>query len=126
VALAAYAGAAIAQGNPMKTALTATKLAIGAFIVPYVFALNPAMLFVDTSVAEVILISITSLIGIFAVSASLEGYLIKDMPWYQRIISLAGGLLLIYPGLVTDTIGICLVAVVVLLQVISKKRLKTA
>jgi len=126
VALAAYAGAAIAQGNPMKTALTATKLAIGAFIVPYVFALNPAMLFVDTSVAEVILISITSLVGIFAVSASLEGYLIKDMPWYQRIISLAGGLLLIYPGIVTDTIGICLVAVVVLLQIISKKRLKTA
>lgn len=126
VALAAYAGAAIAQGNPMKTALTATKLAIGAFIVPYVFALNPAMLFVDTTVAEVILISITSLIGIFAVSASLEGYLIKDMPWYQRIISLAGGLLLIYPGIVTDTIGICLVAVVVLLQIISKKRLKAA
>lgn len=126
VALAAYAGAAIAQGNPMKTALTSTKLAIGAFIVPYVFALNPAMLFVDTTVAEVVLISITSLVGIFAVSASLEGYLIKDMPWYQRMISLAGGLLLIYPGIATDTIGICLVAVVVLLQIISKKRLKTA
>ncbi len=122
VALAAYAGAAIAQANPMKTAITATKLAIGAFIVPYVFALNPALLFIDTSAAEVILIIITSLVGIFAVSASLEGYLIRHMPWYQRIISLAGGLLLIYPGLVTDLIGVALVAVVVLFQLVTRKK----
>ncbi len=124
VALAAYAGAAIAQGNPMKTALTATKLAIGAFIVPYVFALNPAMLFIDTSAWEVISISITSLVGIFAVSASLEGYLLSHMPWYQRIISLVGGLMLIYPGLTTDAIGIGLVAIVILFQIISKRKTK--
>jgi len=61
VALAAYAGAAIAQANPMKTAITSTKLAIGAFIVPYIFALNPAMLFIDTSISEIITITITSL-----------------------------------------------------------------
>ncbi|MBE7029984.1 MAG: TRAP transporter fused permease subunit [Ruminococcaceae bacterium] len=121
VALAAYAGAAIAQGNPMKTAVTATKLAIGAFIVPYVFALNPAMLLVDTTASEVVLIVITSLIGIFAVSASLEGYLLHRMPWYQRIFSLVGGLLLIYPGLITDTVGIGLVAIMVILQLISKR-----
>ena len=72
VALAAYAGAAIAQANPMKTAFTATKLAIGAFIVPYVFALNPAMLFIDTNAWEVVLICITSFVGIFAVSAALD------------------------------------------------------
>lgn len=123
VALAAYAGAAIAQANPMKTAFTATKLAIGAFIVPYVFALNPAMLFIETDgVFEVVLICITSLIGIFAVSASLEGYLFKHMPWYQRLLSLAGGLCLIYPGLVTDSIGLGLVAIVVAMQLISKKK----
>ena len=81
VALAAYAGAAIAQANPMKTALTATKLAIAAFIVPYVFALNPAMLFVDTNIWGVISISVTALVGIFAVSASLEGFLKTHMPW---------------------------------------------
>lgn len=122
VALAAYAGAAIAQANPMKTAFTATKLAIGAFIVPYVFALNPAMLFIDTSVWEVIQISITSLVGIFAVSASLEGYLIKNMPLYQRIISLVGGLCLIYPGLVTDTIGVGCVALVIAMQIFTGKK----
>lgn len=109
VALAAYAGAAIAQGNPMKTALVSTKLAIGAFIVPYVFALNPAMLLVDTNLAEVILISITSLIGIFGVCAALEGYVFRKMPWILRIASGVGGLMLIYPGLVTDSVGIILV-----------------
>ena len=122
VALAAYAGAAIAQANPMKTAITATKLAIGAFIVPYVFALNPAMLFIDTTVGEVILICITSLVGIFAVSAALEGYFLDRMPWYQRIISAIGGLMLIYPGLVTDSIGLALVAIVVIAQVITRKK----
>lgn len=127
VALAAYAGAAIAQANPMKTALTSTKLAIGAFIVPYVFALNPAMLFIDTTVPEIILICITSLAGIFAVSASLEGWLFDHMPWYQRLIILLGGLLLIYPGVVTDTIGLGLVAVIFIMQFVAhKKALKTA
>ena len=121
VALAAYAGAAIAQANPMKTALTATKLAVGAFIVPYVFALNPAMLFIDTTAGEVILICITSLVGIFAVSAALEGFLLQHMSWPQRLVSLAGGLLLIYPGLVTDSIGLGLVALVVAVQLFGKK-----
>jgi len=126
VALAAYAGAAIAQANPMKTALTATKLAIGAFIVPYVFALNPALLFIDTSFFEVILITITSLVGIYAVASSLQGYLLHNMTWLERIISLIGGLLLIHPEVETDIIGICLIAVVVAVQFITKKKKVTA
>ena len=91
VALAAYAGAAIAQANPMKTALTATKLAIAAFIVPYVFALNPAMLFVDTNAWEVVSICITSFVGIMGVSAALEGYLLTNIPWYWRVVIAVGG-----------------------------------
>lgn len=122
VALAAYAGAAIGQANPMKTAFTATKLAIGAFIVPYVFALNPAMLFIDTVASEVVLICITSLVGIFAVSAALEGYFLHHMKWYERIVSVVGGLLLIYPGLVTDVIGLSLVAVVFVAQILTRKK----
>ena len=125
VALAAYAGAAIAQANPMKTALTSTKLAIGAFIVPFVFALNPAMLFIDTSIWEVIQITITSLVGMFGVSAALEGYLMCRMPWYQRVMSAVGGLLLIYPGLVTDLVGLSLVGIVVVLQFIQKKKVQS-
>ena len=127
VALAAYAGAAIAQANPMKTALTATKLAIAAFIVPYVFALNPAMLFIDTNVGEVILICITSLVGIFGVSAALEGYFLRPMSVPERLLSAAGGLLLIDPGLATDIVGLCLVGAVALVQfAIVKKQPRTA
>ncbi len=123
VALAAYAGAAIAQANPMKTAITATKLAIGAFIVPYVFALNPAMLFEgNPPVHEIILICITSVIGMFGVSSALEGYLLHRMMWFERIISIAGGLLLIYPGIVTDAIGLGLIAVVIAIQLVTKNK----
>jgi len=124
VALAAYAGAAIAQANPMKTAFTSTKLAIGAFIVPYVFALNPAMLFIDTTAWEVILICITSFIGIFAVSSALEGYFLHHIPGYQRVICAIGGLMLIYPGLVTDTLGIALVAAIAVAQFATHKKMQ--
>ncbi len=122
VALAAYAGAAIAQANPMKTALTSTKLAIAAFIVPYVFALNPAMLLIDTTAPEVILICATSLIGIFGVSAALEGYLKTHMAWYERIACCAGGLMLIFPGVTTDVIGVAMVALVFFLQFAAVKK----
>ena len=124
VALAAYAGAAIAQANPMKTALTATKLAIAAFIVPYVFALNPAMLFIDTDLLEVITICATSFIGICGVSAGLEGFLLKPMNPLQRLLSAAGGLLLIVPGIVTDVMGLALVGAVAAMQIMEKKKAK--
>ena len=122
VALAAYAGAAIAGANPMKTALQSTKLAIGAFIVPYVFALNPAMLFVDTTAGEVILIVITSLIGMFGVSAGLQGFVFRSAAWWERLLAVAGGILLIYPGLATDLLGLGLVGLVVVIQYLEKRR----
>ena len=126
VALAAYAGAAIAQANPMKTAFTATKLAIGAFIVPYVFALNPAMLFIDTSFVEVVLICITAFVGIFGVSSALQGYFLHGMKWYERIITAVGGLLLIYPGIITDVVGLALVSAIFVLQLATKKKYSKA
>ena len=122
VALAAYAGAAIAQANPMKTALTSTKLAIAAFIVPYVFALNPAMLLIDTTAAEVILICVTSLVGIFGVSAALEGYLKTYMTWYARVACCVGGLMLIFPGVTTDIVGVALVGFVCVAQFAAAKK----
>lgn len=123
VALAAYAGAAIAQSNPMKTALQSTKLAIAAFIVPYAFALNPVMLFIDvTGPMQVASIIITSLVGIFGVASALEGYIFVKMNPVQRVMAAAGGLLLIDPMVLTDIIGIALVAVVIGWQVFTKKR----
>lgn len=118
VALAAYAGSAIAGANPLKTGVTATKLAIAAFIIPYIFALNPAMLFINTTWYEVLLIIITSLVGMFGVAIGMQGYVKGKVHWALRFVSVAGGLLLIYPGIVTDTIGLVLVGGVMAFQLI--------
>ncbi len=124
VALAAYAGSAIAKSNPMKTGVTATRLAITAFIVPYIFAFSPEMLIIgsDKPWYEIVLLVITALCGIFIVSAGMEGYLLRPMPWWQRIIALAGGLCMIIPGIVTDIAGVALIAVVVIIQLIANKK----
>lgn len=122
VALAAYAGSAIAKSNPMKTGINATKLAIGAFIVPYIFCLNPAMLFVDTTPIDVISIVITSIVGIFGVAACMNGYLFRKMNPVVRIVALVGGLLMMYPGVVTDVIGIVMMAAVFAFQKFVKEK----
>ena len=126
VALAAYAGAAIAHGSPMKTGVNATKLAIAAFIVPYILALNPAMVFVDTTVLEVIAIVITSLVGMFALSMALEGYYRGALPPVMRIVAAVGGLMLIYPGTITDLVGLVLVGAVIAMQVLQEKKASAA
>ena len=122
VALAAYAGSAIAKAPPMKTAFNASKLAIGAFVVPYIFALNPAMLLIDTSALQVVLVVVTSLIGIFGVAAALNGYLLRRMNPLIRILSAAGGLLMMDPSALTDLVGMVLLAAAVLFQVLIAKK----
>ena len=125
VALAAYAGSAIAKSSPMRTALTATRLAIAGFIVPYICALNPAMLLIDATVVQVVQICITSLIGIFGVSAGLSGFLYKPMNPIVRVLCIVGGLTLLIPGLATDIIGLAIiVAVIFWLRTTSKAAAK--
>lgn len=126
VALAAYAGSAIAKSNPMKTGFNATRLAIAAFIVPYVFAYSPAMLFIETTPLEVVVICITAVLGIFGVAAGIGGYVFKNMNWMFRIMMIAGGLTLLIPGTVTDLIGIVLIGVVCVADYMSAKKVKTA
>lgn len=122
VALAAYAGSAIAKAPPMKTALNATRLAIAAFIVPYIFAFSPAMLFVDTNAIEVVQICITSFMGIYGVAAGLGGYVHRKLAWPLRIVSIIGGLTLMYPGNISDIIGLLLVGGVVFWQWMQAKK----
>lgn len=122
VALAAYAGSAIAKSNPMKTGINATKLAIGAFVVPYIFCLNPAMLFIDTTAFTVVQIIVTSLVGIFGVAAAMNGYLFRHIGWPARIIICVAGLLMMDPTLVTDMIGIVLFIAAVAWQYFGAKR----
>lgn len=116
VALAAYAGSAIAKANPMKTAFNASRLAIAVFIVPYVFCFSPALLMIDTNAMEVIRIVITSFIGIFGVAAGLEGYLKKEMNPLQRVLFVVAGLMLIFPSWITDIVGIVLIVAVIVWQ----------
>ena len=123
VALAAYAGSAIAKGNPMKTGINATKLAIAAFIVPYIFAYSPAMLFVNvTSVWEVIQIVLSALLGIFGVAAGLEGFVLRKMNWLYRIVCLVGGLGLMIPGAISDLVGLVLIGGVFVIQYLQNKK----
>ena len=131
VALAAYAGSAISGGSPMKTGVNATRLAIAGFIIPFVFALSPDMLLVNTTWYEVILITITSIIGMYGVCFGLSGFGANEMSGSgriaaicKRIISIAGGLLLIYPGTETDIFGIALVGAVMIWQRFGNKEKK--
>ena len=123
VALAAYAGAAIAKSNPMKTGVTATKLAIAAFIVPYIFAYNPVMLFENVDgwwhVAQ---ISVTAVMGLFGIAAALNGYLYRHIHWTLRLVLVAGGLCMMVPGTLTDVVGLALVLAVIFYQRVSAKK----
>lgn len=123
VALAAYAGSAIAKSNPMKTGINATKLAIAAFIVPYIFAYSPSMLFVgNVEWYDVLLISVTALLGLFGIAAALNGHLYRKIPMVLRLALVAGGLGMMIPGLTSDLIGLAVVAAVVVFQYISGKK----
>lgn len=121
VALAAYAGSAIANSNPLKTGVNATRLAITAFIIPYIFAFNPKMLFIDATVFEVVLIVVTSVMGIVALSSALEGYMFRKLKAVEIICLVIGGMLMIYPGHVTDAIGFVITAAIIVMQVIERR-----
>ncbi|MFQ3548111.1 MAG: TRAP transporter permease [Termitinemataceae bacterium] len=116
VALAAFAGAGIAKANPFKTGLNASKLAIAAFLVPYIFVLNPQMLLFNVTPVGLIWMLLTSVIGIVALAAGVNGFFKTPMAWYERIAAAAGGIMLVYPGLSTDLIGAAVLCIVFIYQ----------
>lgn len=137
VALAAIAGAAIAKAKPMKTALNATKLAIGAFIIPYMFVYNSKMLMINASTLSVVMIIITAILGMFGISVALEGYGFNNTGFFynsrkgkatiiafdavERLLFAIAGLLCVIPETKTDIIGVSLLAVLIAYQLILKK-----
>ncbi len=128
VALAAYAGSAIARSNPMKTALNAAKLAIAAFIIPYILAFNPVMILEGSFTAfSLVQVIVTSIVGLIGIAASLNGTLFCKVNPLFRIVLAAGGLCLIIPGSLSDIIGVAMVALIFALQLaISKKKKHSA
>ena len=128
VALAAYAGSAIAKAPPMKTAWNATRLAIAAFIIPYIFAYNNALIFVgnDVKFLSVASIVISATLGMASIASGLMGYLIRDMKAISRVALVIGGLLMVIPGTVTDLAGLAVLVAVLVLQRIENKKDKAA
>ncbi|MHC1727895.1 MAG: TRAP transporter permease [Syntrophobacteraceae bacterium] len=116
VALAAFAGAAIAKANPMKTGICATKLAIAAFVVPYIFVYSPSLLLIDYTLGGLLWMVTTAIIGMIGLAAAVEAWYLTKMSWWERILSAAGGLLLIDPGLTTDIAGFSILVFITLYQ----------
>ena len=116
VALAAFAGSAISGGNPLRTGINASKLAIAAFIIPYIFVLSPVVLMIDATPAGLITVLVTSIIGMIGLSASMIGCLVKPLNIFERVVLFIGGLLMIQPGLVTDLVGFLLLTAVFFVQ----------
>ena len=129
VALAAYAGAGISGGNSMKTGFIAVRLAVAGFTIPYVFALDPGLMFLSGSIGHNLILIVTSLVGVLALGAAASGYLLDHTKIYERVILIISALALIKPGLLTDSIGIVLLVVVIILQklrILSKVKAKLA
>ena len=116
VALAAYAGAGISGGNALKTGVHASKLAIAAFIIPYVFVLSPVLLMVDATPLALVSVTLTALLGMIAISSALCGFLADHCRPYERILLIIAGLLMIKPGGITDLVGLVLFAVILVMQ----------
>ena len=136
VALAAYAGSAIAKSDPMRTGVTASRLGVAAFIVPYIFVMSPHMLFLSPladpasplyysiypSAISMIQVSLTAVAGVAGVAAALTGFISGKLHWWERVMALVGGLLLVDPNGITDLVGVGLVALVLITHTIRAKR----
>ena len=120
VALAAYAGSAIAGGNAFKTGVNATKLAIAAFLIPYMFAMNPKMIMINGTFLEALPMIITAIFGLIGIGGGFIGYLNGDLNMPLRIILFVGGLFMVIPGILTDIIGIVIIFLVLSISYIQK------
>ena len=120
VALAAFSAAAISGGDPIKTGVYSAKLAIAAFIIPYIIVFSPAILMIDVSVLQIIWITITAILGMIAIGAGVIGYWYRPLNWFERIILIAAGLAMIYPESISDISGLIVLGIMFALQVFTK------
>lgn len=125
VALAAFAAAGVSGGEPIRTGVISAKLAIAAFIIPYVFVLSPEMLMIDTTIPQLIWVVFTAICGMIAIGAGMVGYWFRKTYWYERIAAVIAGLLLIYPEGVSDIIGLALFVALIALQIFFKEKKST-
>ncbi|MFP3357057.1 TRAP transporter permease [Planococcus sp. SIMBA_143] len=122
VALAAFAASGISGGEPIRTGFNAAKLAIAAFIIPYMFVLSPELLMIDTTWTQLIWVLITAITGMIAIGAGLIGYWYRKLNWLERIITFVTGIALIYPEGFTDLIGAAVFIVLFVIQWMSRDK----
>ena len=121
VCVAAFAGAAIAESKAMETGFIALKLGIVAFIVPYMFVYQPALLGIGET-PEIIWAAITAIIGVIGIAGGMQSWLLCSTSAWERAFLLIGGLTLIYPGPSTDIIGFGLLFSVGIVQMLRRRR----
>ena len=107
VCLAAFAAASLAGTPPMKTGLAAWRIGLAGFIVPFMFVYGPALI-MEGSAIDIVIACVTAMIGVWALAISLEGYIFRSFPGWQRVFPFAAALLLIHPGIITDIIGLAI------------------
>jgi len=112
VALSSYLAAAIAKADPLKTAFTGLKLTSTAFLMPFIFALSPALLLLDTTLTQTLGVLLSAVIGVMALSWSLQGYMKKPLGVVFRLMLFAAAMVLIKPGLWSDLTGIAVILLV--------------
>ncbi|MEC5423261.1 TRAP transporter permease [Virgibacillus sp. C22-A2] len=122
VALAAFAAAGIAGSEPMKTGMTAVRLGLAAYIVPYLFVYGETLLMVG-SAPQIILSVITAMIGIVGIACAAEGWLLRHSYWYERVALFAGSVTMVFPGIYTDIAGIIILIMIYLFQKNFRKNL---
>ncbi|MFG3434940.1 TRAP transporter permease [Lysinibacillus fusiformis] len=122
VALAAFAASGISGGDPIKTGVNSAKLAIAAFIIPYMIVFSPSLLMIDTTVPQIIWVVFTAITGMVAIGSGVIGYWYRKLYWFERIIVLVAGLLLIYPEKFSDWVGLGIFIVMFVIQVLSHKK----
>ena len=122
VALAAYAASGISGGKPLMTGVNASKLAIAAFIIPYVFVMSPELLMINATAGGLLMAVVTAILGMVGVSSSLIGYLADKSTMLERVMQFVSGILMIIPGTLTDIPGFILFLVVVFLQTRRRKQ----
>ncbi|WP_203363599.1 TRAP transporter permease [Bacillus sp. REN10] len=121
VALAAFAAAGVSGGEPIRTGIQSAKLAIAAFIIPYVFVLSPQLLMIETTPWQLVWVIFTALSGMVAIGAGIIGFWMRSLSWVERVISVVTGLLLIYPERISDVTGLILFTALLMMQLFWKR-----
>lgn len=122
VALAAFAASGISGGDPIRTGVNSAKLAIAAFIIPYMIVFSPALLMIDVTIWQILWVVFTAVMGMIAIGVGIIGYWYRPVSWIERIVLLAAGLAMIYPESLSDTIGLIVFGIMFVIQYVTRNK----